>query len=114
MVKIRNISWSPDGNHISFLDSKENGQDLWVVNVAEKSAKILIMNKMTGVYGSPFSWLPDNNTLICKILPEKTGTEPVEKTIPTGPVIQETSGKKAPPGNRLSRIEAYSVSLPAF
>lgn len=95
-VKIRNIGWAPDGNHFAFLSSKENGQDLWVVDVVEKSAKILISNKMTSIYGSPFSWLPDNRTLLCKILPENMGKEPVEKTVPTGPVVQETSGKRAP------------------
>lgn len=95
-VKIRDISWSPDGNYVAFLSSKENGQDLWVVDVSEKFAKILVKDKMTSVYGSPFSWLPDNNTLICKILPEEIATVPVETTVPTGPVVQETSGKKAP------------------
>jgi len=95
-VRIRNISWSPNGKHIAFLSSKENGQDLWVVDVVEKSAKLLVEDKMTSVYGSPFSWLPDNTTLICKIRSDEMGAAPVEPNVPTGPIAQETSGKKAP------------------
>jgi dipeptidyl aminopeptidase/acylaminoacyl peptidase len=95
-VKIRNISWSPDGNHIAFLTSKKDGQDLWVIDVAEKFAKILVKDNISSVYGSPFSWLPDNTTLICKIHSDEMGVAPVEQTIPTGPIVQETSGKKAP------------------
>jgi dipeptidyl aminopeptidase/acylaminoacyl peptidase len=95
-AKIRNISWSPNGEYIAFLTFRENGQDLWIIDVTEKSAKLLIKNKMTSVYGYPYSWLPDNKGLICKMLPEKMGEPPVKNTVPTGPVIQETSGKKAP------------------
>lgn len=95
-AKIRNIRWSPDGSYIAFLNSNESGQDLWIVDVMKKSARILIEERITSVSGSPFSWLPDNNTLICKMLPREMATVPVEATVPTGPIIQETSGKKAP------------------
>lgn len=40
-VKIRNVSWSPDGKHFAFIISKQNGQDLWIVDVAGKTAKKL-------------------------------------------------------------------------
>lgn len=95
-AKIRNINWAPDGNHLAFLNSKKNGQDLWIIDVSKKSAKMVIKNKISSVYGSPLSWLPDSRTLLCKVVPEVPGKVPEEKTAPTGPVVQETSGKKAP------------------
>jgi dipeptidyl aminopeptidase/acylaminoacyl peptidase len=95
-VKIRNASWSPDGNRIAFITTKEKGQDLWVVDVSKRRARKLVSDKISSTYGSPFVWLPDNNTLVCKILPENIGESPVKSMVPSGPVIQKTSGKKAP------------------
>jgi len=95
-AKIRNVQWSPDGTQIAFLVVKEDGQDLWVADVSTKSARKLVTGKVNSVYGSPFVWLPDNKTLICKIVPEKIGETPVKPSVPVGPVVQETSEKKAP------------------
>jgi len=95
-AKIRNVTWSPDGKHIAFVIAQENAQDLWVASVCEGSAKKLITGKVSSAYGSPFAWLPDNETLICKIVPEDIDKIPVRPTVSEGPVIQETSGKKAP------------------
>ncbi|NIO27718.1 MAG: prolyl oligopeptidase family serine peptidase [Candidatus Latescibacteria bacterium] len=95
-AKIRNIRWSPDGNHIAFINSRENGQDLWVIDVSAKTAKKLVADKINSAYRSAFEWLPDNQTIICKIMPDDIGKAPVESGVPSAPVIQETSGKKAP------------------
>ena len=95
-VKIRDVEWSPDGRHMAFLISREDGQDLWVVDVDKKSARRLIAGKVSSVYGAPFEWLPDNKTLICKVVPKDMGEPPSEDTIQTGPVVQKTSGRKAP------------------
>jgi dipeptidyl aminopeptidase/acylaminoacyl peptidase len=94
-MKIRNVRWSPSGAYLAFLNSTERGQDLWVVEVAAKSAKKLVDGKVNSVYGSSFIWLPDNMTLVCKIISQERGEAPVEASVPAGPVIQETSGKKA-------------------
>jgi dipeptidyl aminopeptidase/acylaminoacyl peptidase len=95
-AKIRNVQWSPNGEHIAFVITKENGQDLWVADVDNGSARKLISEKINSVSGSPFVWLPDSRTLICKTVPDDTGQAPVAPTVPQGPVIQQTSGKKAP------------------
>ena len=95
-LKIHSISWSPSGNYIAFINMQDTGQDLWFIDVNSKSAKKLIPNKINSIYGKSFEWLSDNNTLICKLLPDKMGDEPVKKPVPTGPVTQETSGKEAP------------------
>ena len=69
-AKIRNVVWSPNGKHIAFVITRENGQDLWVADVHKGSARKLISEKVSSVYGSPFVWLPDSETLICKNVPE--------------------------------------------
>ena len=95
-AKIRNAAWAPDGKHIAFIVTQENGQDLWVADVDTGSCKKLISGEVSSVFSSPFAWLPDNETLFCKIVPEYIDRVPVRPTVPEGPVIQETSGKNAP------------------
>jgi dipeptidyl aminopeptidase/acylaminoacyl peptidase len=94
--KIRDVNWSPDGSSIAFVNTKENGQNLWVINVASKTAQKIVSDRISSVYGAPYEWLPDNNTIICKLFVCEKEESPVELSVPTGPVIQETSGKKAP------------------
>ena len=95
-ARIRNVDWSPDGKHIAFVITKANGQDLWVADADGASAKRLIPDSISSVYGSPFAWLGDSKTLICKTVPDDTGPAPAAQTVPTGPVIQESTGRKAP------------------
>lgn len=94
-AKIRNVTWSPDGKHIAFVVTEENGQSLWSADVAAKTAKKLLAG-LNSAYGSPYSWLSDNKTLVCKTVPENRGASPAAPAVPTGPVIQQSTGRKAP------------------
>jgi len=95
-ARIRNVDWSPDGKKVAFVITKTTGQDLWVADAENESARKLISDNISSVYGSPFAWLADSETLICKIVPDDVGSAPTAQAIPTGPVIQETAGRKAP------------------
>ncbi len=66
------------------------------MDVTAKSATILLRERVTSVYGAPFFWLPDNKTLLCKLLPADMGPVPAESPVPKGAVIRQTSGRKAP------------------
>jgi len=94
--KIRTVRWAPNGKKIAFLITKENGNDLWVVDVDKKEAQLLVANKVSSVYGSAYSWLPDNKTIICKLIREDIGKTPEEPSVSSGPIVQEATGKKAP------------------
>ena len=109
-AKIRNVDWSPDGKHIAFVVTRENGQDLWVVGLHTASAQRLISERINSIYGSAFEWLPDSKTLLCKTVPDGMEKAPAKPTVPRGPVLQETSGKKANTGLPLTVI----VYLPEF
>lgn len=95
-ARIRNVHFSPDSKHIAFIITKTDGQDLWVADVAAASASKLVSDNISSVYGSPFEWLGDSNTLICKTVSDDMGPIPAAPTVPTGPVIQETFGREAP------------------
>lgn len=94
-ARIRHVEWSPDGKHIAFLVVQENGQSLWVANAASRKAWKLISTGVNSAYRTPFHWVSDNKTLICRIVPDDRGEPPVAPTVPLGPIMQETTGRKA-------------------
>lgn len=94
--RIRNVEWAPNGQHIAFIVTEQMGESLWLVSVANKSARKLMDAKLNDAYRSPFEWHSDNQSLICKIVSADRGTAPEKSLVPDGPVIQETTGKKAP------------------
>lgn len=95
-VRIRNISWSPDGSAIAFTLNKEDGIELWFVDVATGAVKKLLGACLNNVQGTVFTWLPDSSGLICKVVPDDLGEPPEAPLVPSGPVIQENMGRKAP------------------
>lgn len=95
-ARIGSVRWSPDGKCITFTITKKDGLYLWMADCKSMTARQLIPAKLNGTYRSPFQWMPDNRTLICKIIPEDRGEPPTAPEVPASPVIQESTGKKAP------------------
>lgn len=95
-ASIRNVSWSPDGKSIAFVNVDGNGQSLWIVDLKAARARKLVSGRMNSAYGVPYYWLSDNSTLICKMVPKDHGLPPAAPQVPTGPVVQVATGKKAP------------------
>jgi len=94
--RIRNISWAPDGSRIAFTDTKGNGVELWVVEVATGKARCLTSASLSLTAQAPPKWLLDGQALICPLVPAGRGPEPEAARVPSGPVIQENLGKTAP------------------
>ncbi|MCB0806322.1 MAG: S9 family peptidase [Bacteroidales bacterium] len=95
--RIENISWSPDGKNIAFTLTLPQGIELWVANVENGSAKQLtepMVNDAMG--GRPYSWLDNGKTLVYKSVPDNRKEKPIEPLAPKGPVVQESTGEKAP------------------
>ncbi len=65
-----NIRWSPDETMIAFTNTTDKGVELWILNVAESSAKKLIGEVINANLGNPYSWSKDNQYLLVKMLPE--------------------------------------------
>ena len=95
-ARITNVAWSPDGRHIAFAVTNDEGTALWAAPVATGLARRLTAYHINRVYGRTHSWLSDNRTLICRVIPEERGSAPKARLVPNGPVIQENLGKKAP------------------
>ena len=93
-ANLSNLHFSPDGLHLSFLNTKGNGIELWVADTATGRAKMVSgTDRLNATTGDPCDWLHDNATLICELVPAGRGPAPQEPTVPMGPNIQETNGK---------------------
>ena len=95
-ARIRSVDWAPDGKHIAFVVTGPEGEYLWLADISTATARQLSTAKLNGMYGSSVEWLPDGQSLICKIVPPDRGPAPEKPMVPMGPVIQESTGKKAP------------------
>ena len=96
-ANLSNVRFSPDGAHLSFLNTKDDRVELWVADTATGKAKMISgADRLNATTGDPCDWLHDNTTLICELVPVGRGPAPSEPTIPMGPNIQENSGKAAP------------------
>ena len=94
--RIRNVVWSPDGSRIACTNDADDRIELWIIDVDEAEARRLEAVAVNDVYRSPFQWLSDSETLICKTVPPDRGDLPEEPPLPSGPVVQENIGKAAP------------------
>ena len=96
-ANLSNIHFSPDGTHLSFLNTRSGGIELWIADTTTGRSKMISgTDRLNATAGDPCDWLRDNKTLVCTMVPAMRGAAPGEPAVPTGPNIQENSGKAAP------------------
>jgi dipeptidyl aminopeptidase/acylaminoacyl peptidase len=94
---ISNVRFSPDGAHLSFLNTKADRVELWIAEVATGKARLITgLDRLNATSGDPCAWLRDSVTMVCELVPAGRGPAPVEATVPSGPNVQENQGKSAP------------------
>ncbi|MDX1910920.1 MAG: prolyl oligopeptidase family serine peptidase [Saprospiraceae bacterium] len=86
-------SWSPDGKRIAFGLDVADGVQLWVADTRTGKSKRVGAFLLNDVLGAPFSWLEDSERLLVRSIPAGRGPAPDATVVPTGPSIEETSGK---------------------
>jgi dipeptidyl aminopeptidase/acylaminoacyl peptidase len=87
--------WSEDSKRIAFTVTSESMIRLWVADVATGAARPVDAPPLNATIGVPCQWI-DNARLACKVIPPDRGAEPTRSVTPTGPVVQEASGRAAP------------------
>jgi dipeptidyl aminopeptidase/acylaminoacyl peptidase len=96
-ANLSNVHFSPDGAHLSFLNTKSNGIELWIADASTgRSRMISGTDRLNATTGDPCDWLRDNKTMVCTWVPAARAVAPAAPAVPTGPNVQETSGKAAP------------------
>ncbi|MEO1524669.1 MAG: prolyl oligopeptidase family serine peptidase [Planctomycetota bacterium] len=94
-VKIAGVDWSHTGKYFAVSIVGEQAQELWVGSVDDPKKLTKLTDRLNTVLGG-FQWLPDAEHLVCTLVPEGRGAEPVVDQTPTGPSIQESVGKTSP------------------
>ncbi|MCL7970709.1 MAG: S9 family peptidase, partial [marine benthic group bacterium] len=94
--RMGNLSWSPDGKKVSFTHTTSEGIELWLLDVESAAARKLTGPVLSLTAGNPPTWLSDSESLVAAFVAPDRGAEPEEPRVPTGPVIEESIGRKAP------------------
>lgn len=96
-AKIGNPGWSPDSRHLAFTIYTPQGIELWILDVKRARVKRMLGPRISAlVMRTPYQWLPDSSGLIVRTLPDRHGRPPVASSKPRGPIVQESSGVRAP------------------
>lgn len=91
-----NLSFSPDSKKAAFLQNNADRIELWIIDMTTLTAWQVTERKINLVFGAAFSWLSDSQHILFTSVPEKQRALPQKKRVPSGPVVEENLGKKAP------------------
>ncbi|HUR54192.1 MAG TPA: prolyl oligopeptidase family serine peptidase [Gemmataceae bacterium] len=88
--------WSHDGKRFAVTNTTDSGIELWRGDVSD--AKLIQVPGVTvnAAIGRAVDWLPGEDKLLVQTIPAGRGKAPEAPLAPTGPVVQESSGKAAP------------------
>ncbi len=92
---ISDYSWSPDESHLAISITEEKGISLWLADLSTQKVRRLTQPVLNEIYGQAFSWLSEDKLIIKVVNPDR-GAMPERPMVPSGPIIQETSGAAAP------------------
>lgn len=93
---VSDTAWSPDGQQLALTITTESGIELWVADTAKAVARRIPGVFINAAYGNPMQWLPDSRSLLVQTIPAERGDPPAPPQTPSGPTIQESSGRAAP------------------
>ena len=94
LARITSLAWAPDGRHLLTTVEREQGVQLWVVDVAGAVARLLTPRAINAVLETP-AWV-DSRTVVASFVPAGRGPAPTASATPTGPVVQENLEGKRP------------------
>lgn len=95
-LRIADSEWSPDQRYFAFshhaLGDEDNsaGVELWLVDIAKRSARKLGEQALHAVHGKGFAWMPDSLALLVHLKPANPGPAPMASGIPNGPNAQDS------------------------
>ncbi len=92
-LKLADMAFSPDQRFIAFTHiadmEKTAAVELWIVDIATKSARKISNVPLNTVYGRGFAWMPDSKSLLVRLRPASQGAAPPSAALPSGPNSQD-------------------------
>ena len=85
--------WAADGKKFAFANNAADSVELWIGDAATGAVHRVKGVRLNPMLGGEMQWMPDQKTLLVKLVPEGMGAPPPEPVVPMGPSIQETGGQ---------------------
>ncbi|MEM6931845.1 MAG: S9 family peptidase, partial [Myxococcota bacterium] len=95
-ARIRNLDWDFTAQRFAYTTTRPDGIELWVVDVEDATPRRLLGPVLHAGYGAPCDWLPGDQGLICKVIPDDEGAAPAEPPVASGPRVEENLGGRRP------------------
>ena len=86
--------WSADGKRFAFVNISTESVELWTGDGRTGAVRRVPGARLNPMFDDAMQWVPDQRTLLVKLVPAGMGAPPPEPVAPLGPSIQETEGQK--------------------
>ncbi len=86
--------WAADGKHFAFVNIASESVELWIGDGKSGAVHRVPGARVNAMLDDAVQWMPDQKSLLVKLVPEGMGAPPPEPIVPMGPSIQETGGEK--------------------
>jgi dipeptidyl aminopeptidase/acylaminoacyl peptidase len=90
-----NVRWSLNEKKIAFTNTTNSQVDLYIIDVATKTATKVNKKALNVVLGADLTWF-DDNTIVYKTAISTPSAIPTKPITPKGPTVQQNIGKAAP------------------
>ncbi|MBL0214652.1 MAG: S9 family peptidase [Myxococcales bacterium] len=87
------ITWAADGSRFAFRNTSSDAVELWIGDAATGATRRLGDARLNPMLGSSLQWMPDQKSLLVKLVPPGAGPAPAGSASAAGPSIQETTGQ---------------------
>ena len=87
-------AWAADGKRFAFSNIAVESVELWVGDAKTGEAHRVPGVRLNPMFNDEMQWMPDQKTLLAKLVPKNLGAAPPEGLEQIGPSIQETDGQK--------------------
>lgn len=92
---IKYAEFSPKDTEVILFVEENDGNYLYRFATAQPVAQRLSDRKVNMASGGEIEWI-DDHTFLTLLVPSGIGQPPAEPAVPSGPVVQESTGKSAP------------------
>ena len=87
-------TWAADGKRFAFVNIAPKSVELWIGDARTGAVHRVPGARLNPMLNDELQWMPDQKTLLVKLVPKEMGAPPAEPIMPIGPSIQETEGEK--------------------
>lgn len=94
--RISGVRWSPDGKKFAMNITTNSAVQLWYGDVETAKVRQVTPRALNAASGAAYGWMPNSESFFARMVIDGRKSAPEKPLVPTGPNIQESTGKKAP------------------